>query len=69
MKAKELLQTALNNLLIVQEEELDLTIEEAMDLNGALERIWDLVKTLEAKETVSGADIAVADMIIEACHQ
>lgn len=69
MKAKELLQNSLNNLLIVQEEKLNLTIEEAMDLNGAIERISDLVKALEAKETVSGADLAVADLIIEACRQ
>lgn len=67
METKKLLQTALNNLLIVQDSNLDLTIEEAMDLNGAIERISDIVKTLENKETVSGADLALADLLINAC--
>ena len=49
MKAKELLRTSLDNLLILQDASLNLTIDEAMDLNGAIECLSDILKNLEKK--------------------
>ena len=51
MTAKQLLETSLNNLLTVRDSNLlDLTIEEAMDLSGAIDRISDIVKTLDSRQ-------------------
>jgi hypothetical protein len=66
MKAQELLRTSLNNLLIVQDGSVNLTLAQAMDLHGAIERVSDILKGLEKK----GKDWEVAELeqFIETCQ-
>jgi hypothetical protein len=64
------LEQALSRLEEAKKLSFDLTCSQAMDLCGAINKIEGLLAEIEIQnQRITGADIAVVDMLLEACKQ